>query len=147
VAAMMFMGQFRHNLDSKNRLIIPVKFREPLGANFVVTKGLDGCLSVYTAEKWESMISRLAQIPATKKEARMYLRTLTGNAMECDLDNQGRIQLPQFLVSLAHFTKSCVIVGVADHVEIWPEEQWDTYDDLASESFESIAESLTEYLQ
>ena len=141
---MILTGQFRHNLDSKNRLIIPVKFREPLGEIFEVTKGLDGCLSVYTMEKWESMISQLSRIPSTKKEARMYLRALTGNATECSLDSQGRIQLPQFL--MAHFKKSCVIVGVADHIEIWPEEQWDSYNDLASESLESVAESLKEYI-
>ncbi len=144
---MMFIGQYRHNLDSKNRLIIPAKFRDALSGTFFVTKGLDGCLSVYTAEQWETMISKLAQIPSTKKEARMYLRTLTANACDVSLDAQGRIQLQQFLLSGAQIKKSVVIVGVADHIEIWPEEQWETYDDLASESFESVAESLTEFLQ
>ena len=143
----MFIGQYRHNLDAKNRLIIPARFREALGENFYVTKGLDGCLSIYTEEKWNSMVARLASIPSTKKEARMYVRALTGNASECVLDSQGRIQLPQFLVTHAGITKECVIVGVADHVEIWPETQWDSYDDLASESLESVAETLTEFLQ
>lgn len=144
---MMFKGQFRHTLDSKNRLIIPVKLRDGLGESFTVTKGLDGCLSVYTEDRWESMIAKVSSIPATKKEARMYLRVLTGNAMDVSLDSQGRIQLPQFLIKQANITKGCVIVGVADHVEIWSEEQWDSYDDVASESYESIAETLTEYLQ
>ena len=144
---MMFIGQYRHNLDTKNRLIVPVKFREGLGESFVVTMGLDGCLSIYTMDKWGDMIEKLEQIPATKKEARMYLRTLTTRAVECELDSQGRIQLSQFLVKAAEISKSCVIVGVADHVEIWPAERWDSYDVSASESFESVAETLTEFLQ
>ena len=143
----MFIGQYRHNLDAKNRIIVPARFRDGLGEEFVVTKGLDGCLSIFTADKWTEMIGRLARIPATKREARQYLRSLTSKAVECSLDNQGRIQLPQFLIATANIKKSCVIVGVADHVEIWPEETWDSYDEEASESFETVAESLTEFLQ
>jgi MraZ protein len=143
----MFIGQYRHNLDSKNRLIIPAKFRDSLGESFIVTKGLDGCLTVYTNEDWEVMIKKLTQIPSTKKEARLYLRNIASKATECQLDSQGRIQLPQFLIATADIKKSCVILGVADHVEIWPEETWDSYDEEASESFETVAESLTEFLQ
>ena len=143
----MFIGQYRHNLDAKNRIIVPARFRDGLGEEFVVTKGLDGCLSIFTADKWTEMIGRLERIPATKREARQYLRSLTSKAVECSLDNQGRIQLPQFLIATANIKKSCVIVGVADHVEIWPEETWDSYDEEASESFETVAESLTEFLQ
>ncbi len=143
----MFIGQYRHNLDAKNRIIVPAKFRDGLGEVFVVTKGLDGCLSIYTDERWSEMIASLERIPATKKEARQYMRSLTSKAVECSLDNQGRIMLPQFLLATANIKKSCVVVGVADHVEIWPEETWDSYDEEASESFETVAESLTEFLQ
>lgn len=143
----MFMGEYRHSLDAKNRLIIPARFREGLGDSFVVTKGHDGCLAVYTEEKWAGMIERLARIPATKKEARLYMRSLTSKAVECSLDNQGRIQLPQFLIKTAEISKSCMVIGVADHVEIWPEEKWDAYDEAADDAFEAVAEVLTEYLQ
>ena len=143
----MFIGQYRNNLDAKNRIIVPAKFRDGLGEVFVVTKGLDGCLSIYTDERWSEMIASLERIPATKKEARQYMRSLTSKAVECSLDNQGRIMLPQFLLATANIKKSCVVVGVADHVEIWPEETWDSYDEEASESFETVAESLTEFLQ
>ena len=87
----MFIGQYRHNLDAKNRIIVPAKFRDGLGEVFVVTKGLDGCLSIYTDERWSEMIASLERIPATKKEARQYMRSLTSKAVECSLDNQGRI--------------------------------------------------------
>ena len=143
----MFVGKYQNSIDSKSRLIIPAKLRDGLGESFTVTKGLDGCLSIYTQDRWEAMISKISMIPGTKKEARMYLRVLTGNATDCTLDSQGRIQLPQFLVAQAHIEKNCVIVGVADHIEIWSEEQWDAYEDLASESIDSVAETLPEYLQ
>ena len=143
----MFMGEYRHSLDAKNRMIIPAKFRDELGNTFVVTKGLDGCLTVYTSSQWTKIIEQLEKLPTTKKEARQYVRYLTSKASECELDGQGRIQLPQVLVSAADIKKKCVVVGAADHVEIWSEERWDAYEEEAAESFESIAETLTEYLQ
>ena len=141
------MGEYRHSLDAKNRMIIPAKFRDELGNTFVVTKGLDGCLTVYTSSQWTKIIEQLEKLPTTKKEARQYVRYLTSKASECELDGQGRIQLPQVLVSAADIKKKCVVVGAADHVEIWSEERWDAYEEEAAESFESIAETLTEYLQ
>ena len=143
----MFMGEYRHSLDTKNRLIIPAKFRDELGSTFVVTKGLDGCLTVYTSAQWSKIIEQLEKLPTTKKEARQYIRYITSKAQECEFDGQGRIQLPKVLVSAADIQKECVVVGAADHVEIWSQERWNAYDEEASESFESIAESLTEYLQ
>ena len=143
----MFMGEYRHSLDAKNRMIIPAKFRDELGNTFVVTKGLDGCLTVYTSSQWTKIIEQLEKLPTTKKEARQYVRYLTSKASECELDGQGRIQLPQVLISAADIKKKCVVVGAADHVEIWSEERWDAYEEEAAESFESIAETLTEYLQ
>ena len=143
----MFMGEYRHSLDAKNRMIIPAKFREELGNTFVVTKGLDGCLTVYTSSQWAKIIEQLEKLPTTKKEARQYVRYLTSKASECELDGQGRIQLPQVLVAAADIKKKCVVVGAADHVEIWSEERWNAYEEEAAESFESIAETLTEYLQ
>ena len=143
----MFMGEYRHSLDAKNRMIIPAKFRDELGNTFVVTKGLDGCLTVYTSSQWTKIIEQLEKLPTTKKEARQYVRYLTSKASECELDGQGRIQLPQVLVAAADIKKICVVVGAADHVEIWSEERWNAYEEEAAESFESIAETLTEYLQ
>ena len=143
----MFMGEYRHSIDAKNRMIITAKFRDELGNTFVVTKGLDGCLTVYTSSQWTKIIEQLEKLPTTKKEARQYVRYLTSKASECELDGQGRIQLPQVLVAAADIKKKCVVVGAADHVEIWSEERWNAYEEEAAESFESIAETLTEYLQ
>ena len=143
----MFMGEYRHSLDAKNRLIIPARFRDELGDTFVVTRGFDGCLTVYTEDQWKKIVSQLEQLPVTKSEVRKYVRSLLSKAQECEFDGQGRIQLPQSLVGVADITKKCVIIGAADHLEIWAEERWDAYDETSDETFEADAETLTEFLK
>ena len=142
----MFIGEYRHSLDNKNRLIIPSKYREELGTNFIVSKGFDGCLTIYTQQEWRIMFEKIKKLPMTKKQTRYYIHALTSKAVECDLDKNGRIQLPQTLVNEANITKECVVVGVDDHVEIWAEGTWEDYYKIASDSFEEIAEELTEFL-
>ena len=143
----MFMGEYRHSLDAKNRLIIPARYRDELGETFIVTKGLDGCLTVYTAPQWESLVKQLEQLPSTKREVRQYVRFLLSKAVECQFDSQGRIQLPAVLIKAADIMKKCAVIGAADHIEIWAEEKWDAYDEEAGASFEAAAESLTELLR
>lgn len=142
----MFIGEYRHNLDTKGRIIIPAKFREELGDLIVVTRGLDGCLSLYTQDQWKRLYATLRKLPPTKKESRMYIHMITVKACECELDSQGRILIPSSLVKEAALEKACVVVGVGDHAEIWSEERWDSYYETASSSFEANAEELTEYM-
>lgn len=143
---MMFIGEYRHNLDAKGRVIIPAKFREQLSYNIILTRGLDGCISVYTQDQWMEIYKQLKKLPTTKRESRMYIHMLTSKAAEVEIDKQGRVLIPSSLISEAKIEKSCVIVGTADHFEIWAEERWDDYYETASESFEDIAESLTDFL-
>lgn len=142
----VFIGEYRHNLDAKGRIIIPVKFREELGDLIIVTRGLDGCLSLYTQDQWKRLYATLRKLPSTKKESRMYIHMITAKACECELDAQGRILIPSSLCSDASLKKECVIVGVGDHAEIWSKDRWDSYYEEASASFESNAEELTEYM-
>lgn len=141
----MFMGEYQHNIDTKGRIIIPAKFREELGETMVVTRGLDGCLALYTMNQWKQVVDNLRKLPTTKREARIYTHMIMSKAAECDVDNQGRIRIPSHLTLDAHIEKHCVVVGVNDHVEIWDQEKWRTYLEMASDSFEDIAESLTEF--
>lgn len=141
----MFMGEYQHNIDPKGRIIVPAKFRDELGASMVVTRGLDGCLAIYTLEQWAQVVENLKKLPSTKREVRMYTHMIMSKAAECELDNQGRIRIPLHLCTAANIEKHCVVVGVNDHVEIWDQERWNTYLETASESFEDIAESLTEF--
>lgn len=143
----MFMGEYRHNTDSKGRIIVPVRFREELGSTVILTKGLDGCITVYTQAQWEEILNQLRKLPNTKKESRMYIHMLTARAAECEFDGQGRILLPQPLMEDAGIDKECVVIGVADHVEIWSRPKWEAYYANASASFEEVAEQLTEFVK
>ena len=143
----MFMGEYRHSLDSKNRLIIPSRFRDELGDTFVITRYLDGCLTVYTEAQWETITSKLGSIPLTSKAGRQFSRIFLSKAVSCQPDGQGRVQLPQSLIKAAEIDRKCVVIGTGDHVEIWSEERWDAYSDIPDDSFEEAAETLTEFLR
>jgi len=146
VVNLMFMGEYAHQLDNKGRLIIPAKFRELLGDKMIINRGLDGCLNVYSLTQWETILNQLKQLPTTKKESRMYVHMMTAKAAIVDVDSAGRVLLPASLINEAALVKACVIVGVVDHCEIWSEERWATYYESASASFETVAESLTDFL-
>jgi len=136
----MFVGEYSHSLDGKGRLIIPSKFRESLGDTFMVTKGLDGCLSIYEMEGWRKLEEKLQALPLTNTNARKFTRFMLGGASECEVDKQGRILLPSNLREFAGLTKDVVLVGVGGHIEIWDKENWgriSTYDDM-----EEIAENM-----
>ena len=95
----MFMGEFHHNLDEKNRLIIPSKFREELGKKFVVTRGLEECLFVYSLDEWNKIVEKLRSLPFTNKDARTFMRMFLSGATECELDSNGRIIIPANLIN------------------------------------------------
>lgn len=143
----MFMGEYQHNLDDKGRIVVPTKLREGLGSSMIVTRGLDGCLAIYTLASWDVIVKGLAALPTTKQVSRQYIRLLTAKATEAVLDKQGRILIPSSLASEADLTKNCVFVGVSDHVELWDQQRWDEYYNSSSESFEEIAENLSEFIQ
>ena len=143
----MFIGEYSHNIDAKGRLIIPSKFREELHNSFILTRGFDGCLTIYSVTQWEKLIEEINKLPETKKDARKYSRALTANASECTLDNQGRILIPGNLMKIANITKECVIVGANNHVEIWDKATWDAYLEEANKNFEDVAENLSDLFQ
>lgn len=143
----MFIGEYRHNLDSKNRLIIPAKFRDQLPTSVYVTEWMNDCLAVYTEDKWLKMVEKLMKLPETSANSRAYIRHVSGKADECSIDGQGRILLPAFQIRDAGLKKGCVIVGAVDHFEIWAEDKYDNYDENVKDNFSDIAESLTEFLK
>lgn len=138
----MFMGEYRHHLDTKGRLTMPSKFRNQCGDYVIVTLGFDGCLSVYTPEEWEKYYQKLLQIPSTKKDSRAYVRLLASKASDAPFDKMGRITIPQSLRQTAHLEKNCVIVGNLDHMEIWDEATWDAYYEQQSSQLEELSEAL-----
>ncbi|AUJ26780.1 division/cell wall cluster transcriptional repressor MraZ [Virgibacillus dokdonensis] len=141
----MFMGEFQHNIDAKGRIIVPSKFRDQLGDSFVVTRGLDQCLFVYPMEEWSILEEKLKKLPLTKKDARAFTRFFFSGAVECEIDKQGRINIPQSLRNYAGIEKECVVIGVSNRIEIWSSEQWDSYVTDSEESFAEIAENLMDF--
>ena len=138
----MLIGEYHHNIDEKGRLIIPSKFREEVGNSFVVTRGLDGCLFVYSLVEWEKIINKLKKLPFTKKDARTFMRFFLASATVCEFDRQGRLNLVNSLIEYAGLKKECVVIGVNDRLEIWA---LDKYNNLMEENFEKLDE-VSEHL-
>ena len=138
----MFMGEYNHTIDAKGRMIVPSKFREQLGDEFVVTKGLDGCLFVYSKSEWENIEEKFRNVPLTTKDARKFARFFFAGAASCEVDKQGRILLPVVLREYAGIEKDVVSVGVFNRVEIWDKDKWqesNSYDDM-----DEIAEHMAD---
>ncbi|HLR53492.1 MAG TPA: division/cell wall cluster transcriptional repressor MraZ [Pseudogracilibacillus sp.] len=141
----MFMGEYQHNLDTKGRVIIPAKFREELGDNFVMTRGLDQCLFAYPMEEWKLLEQKLKKLPLTKKDARRFTRFFFSGAVECEVDKQGRINIPQPLRNYSDLEKECVIIGVSNRIELWAKDAWEENLAESEESFADIAENLMDF--
>ncbi|CDD66813.1 protein MraZ [Firmicutes bacterium CAG:882] len=141
----MFMGEYSHSIDAKGRLIMPAKFREQLGDEFVVTKSPDKCLYVYTNEEWKNFEEKLATLPITNKGTRQFVRFFLAGAASCEVDKQGRILLPAVLREYAELDKEVVLAGTSKRIEIWNKDRYladqkeyeDNIDEIASnmESF------------
>ena len=138
----MFMGEFNHTVDTKGRLIIPTRFRESLGEEFVVTKGLDGCLFVYPQKAWEEFEEKLRALPLTRKDARTLVRFFVAGATSCELDKQGRILIPATLREFAGLEKDVVLAGVTNRVEIWSKDRWAEVNAVGD--MDGIAEQMAE---
>lgn len=139
----MFIGEYEHALDSKNRIIVPSKFREELGTKFILTKGLDGCLYAYPLNEWKSLEEKLKKLPLTNKNARAFVRFFFSGANEMELDKQGRTLIPQSLLEYAEVKKEIVSIGVSNRVEIWSKEKWEEYNN-SNIDFDDIAEQMSE---
>lgn len=140
----MFMGEYHHNIDDKNRLIIPSKFREGLGNDFIITRGIENCLFVYSKIDWQKIVSKLETLPFTKKDARNFTRFFLSGAVNAEIDKQGRSSLSQALIDYANIEKECVIIGVGNRLEIWSKEEWDNFFNSAQDNMSDIAENLFE---
>lgn len=138
----MLMGEYRHSLDDKGRLIVPAKFREELGEQFVITRGMDKCLFVYPQREWTAIEEKLKALPFTQADVRAFTRFFFSGACVGELDKQGRVSLPQSLRQYAELEKECVIIGVSNRAEIWSVNHWEQYFLESESSFSEIAEKL-----
>ena len=142
---LMYTGQYNHSIDSKGRLIVPSKFREELGNEFVVTKGLDGCLYMFDKLEWVKFQQKLTAMSDTMKKTRFLKRHFLGGASIVEVDKQGRTLLPITLRESAGITKDVIIIGVGEKIEIWAKEKLDAFEEADDAmSIEDIAEELGE---
>ena len=134
----MLMGTYEHSIDTKNRLIIPAKLKEQLGANITIIKDTDKCLCLYSEEEWQKYTATFETL--TKSEAKVAARYICANAHQVQPDSQGRILIPQKMIDFAGITKNVVTVGCGKYVEIWAEERWNELN--LEEEPENFAEIL-----
>lgn len=140
----MLMGEYLHTIDVKGRIILPIKFREELGENFIITKGLDNCLFVYDQREWGILEGKLKQLPLAKPEARAFVRFFFSGAMQLECDKQGRFLVPGNLRDYARLEKDVVLIGVSNRVEVWDKAEWEKYNDEISPTVARIAETLVD---
>jgi MraZ protein len=139
----VLLGEHAHTIDEKSRLTLPAKFRKAFATGVVLTRGMDGCVYVYSSEDWRRFVAgRLDELDPLSKEARQLARFLYSAATETEVDRQGRVMLPPALKTHAKLERDVVVAGVRDHVEIWDRAAW--YEQL--EEVEGGAELVAERL-
>ena len=139
----MLIGEYAHSIDAKGRLIMPAKLKEDIGEKFVITKGLDGCLFVYSQKEWKNFEEKLRAFPLTNKDARALMRFFLAGAMECEIDKQGRFLITSNLRDFAGLEKEVIIVGVLNKIEIWSKDKWTAYTEKENLEADEIAEKMS----
>ncbi|MDR0434645.1 MAG: division/cell wall cluster transcriptional repressor MraZ [Gracilibacteraceae bacterium] len=125
----MFRGEYSHSIDDKGRVIIPVKYREKLGARFYATRGADNCVCLYPCAEWEKIESQLCSLVTTKPKERAFVRMMTSSVADCEINGQGRVTLPPHLRAYAGLQKDVTLIGNLTHVELWDKTAWELYNE------------------
>ena len=138
----MFFGEFEHSIDSKGRLTIPAKFKDPLAGGVVITRGLDGCLWAYTRQEWQKVAEKIASLSMANREARQFSRFMFSSAAETIPDRNGRVIIPPKLLQHANIDRDVVVAGVMNKIEIWNPDRWLEEQTKVTEDPESLAAQL-----
>ena len=139
----MFIGEYKHSLDEKGRVIVPVKYRDKLGDLFILTKGLDDCLFIYTLSEWSLFEQKLKALPLTNTNARKFVRFFLSGATECTTDKQGRILIPNHLRVYSEIEKDIVFIGMSNRIEVWSSHKWASYNEESCDA-SLLAEQMEE---
>jgi len=140
----VFLGEYSHTIDDKNRLSIPAKFRDELAKGLILTRGLDGCLWLYTETEWQKIAEGVSKLPITQKNARSFGRFILSGAMDLKLDKVGRVNVPKYLADYAGIKNKVVVTGMHTRLEIWAEDKWNSFKDEMEKNSEEVAENLAE---
>lgn len=139
----MLLGTHEHTVDEKNRLTLPARFRDAFAEGLVLTRGMDGCVSVYTRAAWDQLVSvRLVDLDPFTHEARQMNRFIYAGASDAELDRQGRVVLPQALIDHAQLEREVIVAGLRDHLEIWDRSAWLTQMEEVERNAERVAQRL-----
>lgn len=141
----MLMGKYQNSIDLKCRMIVPAKHREELGYKCVLTRGIDKCLYIYPASEWEKFMEKLSELPSSDANARAFIRHFYANAVEIEIDKQGRMVLPQELREYANIEKDLVTIGIMNKVEIWSKEEWGKAENKTELESSDFAQKMAEY--
>jgi MraZ protein len=140
----MFIGEYSHKIDARGRVNIPSKLREEVDDKFYLTKGLDKCLFLFPEEEWKIFEEKLKILPLTDRNARAFVRMFFAGAVECIIDKQGRINVPNNLIKHSEINKEVMIIGVGQRIELWSKENWEDYNEPNNISYDEIAEKMAE---
>ncbi len=139
----MFIGEYRHTIDEKGRMAIPIRFRSALAQGAVITRGLDRSLFLYPRKEWDKLADKLASLPLGQADTRAFARLMLAGAMEVEVDGSGRALLPEYLRQYAGLRKDVVVAGLYNRLEIWDEATWKAYAAKTEAEGNQIAERLT----
>ena len=140
----MFLGEYVHSIDDKNRLAVPARFRQDLADGLYLTKGVDRCLYALTPDGWNRLAERIAALPSMQASARQLQRHFFAGAVHVTPDKLGRILIPQSLREYAQLDGEVVIAGVHSRIELWSRDAWDSEQARVDEQTASLAEQMTD---
>jgi len=142
----VFRGRYEHTIDSKGRISVPAKFREVLNKRYddrLVITHYDRCLVAYPYEEWTNLEEKQKSLPELKKETKAYLRFFYSSGVDCVIDKQGRLLIPQTHRDYASLQKEVILVGMGTKIEIWDKQHWQEEFRKAQENFDQVSEAIT----
>lgn len=142
----MLIGEYRYSIDDKKRVSVPARWQVELGKKVIVTRGLDGCLFLYSQKEWKKLVDKISKLPLGQRDSRGFQRMMLSGAMEVSIDSLGRILIPDYLKRYADLKKKVVIVGLYNHIEIWDETRWEEYQSRSEKEVGDMAERLSQLI-
>jgi len=142
----MLIGEYRYSIDDKKRVSVPARWQVELGKKVIVTRGLDGCLFLFSQKEWKKLVDKISKLPLGQRDSRGFQRMMLSGAMEVSIDSLGRILIPDYLKKYADLKKKVVIVGLYNHIEIWDETRWEEYQSRSEKEVGDMAERLSELI-
>lgn len=141
----MLVGKYQNSIDAKCRMIVPAKFRDELGGKCVISKAIEKYLEIHPMKEWQQFMEKLSSLPSADRKARQFARHFFASAVECEIDKQGRVTIPQELREYAGIEKDLVTIGAFDKIEIWGREEWEDSDSTKEMDSGELAEYMMRY--